>query len=67
MEQQPPVRIPPQHLDAAALRSIVEEIVSRDGTEFSDHETKIETVLGLISRGEVEIWFDPNTASCSVR
>ncbi|MCB9886211.1 MAG: YheU family protein [Planctomycetes bacterium] len=67
MEPKPPVQVPPQLLDAATLRSVIEEFVSRDGTEFSDHETKIREVRELLERGEVQLWFDPDTGSCTVR
>jgi uncharacterized protein YheU (UPF0270 family) len=48
------------------LRSVIEEFVTRDGTDRFDAATKIRTVEGLLERGEVEIWFDEATRSCNI-
>jgi len=66
MDPRPPIRIAPNLLDAATLRSVIEEFVTRDGTELSQFETKVEEVQLLLARGEVELWFDPETSSCNI-
>ena len=45
---------------------MIGEIVSRDGTELTDVETKVAEVLKLLERGEVELWFEPATGTCSL-
>ena len=66
MEEKPPVRIAPELLDARTLRSVIEEFVTRDGTEMSDLETKIASVHVLLQQGTVNLWFDPQTNSCNI-
>lgn len=66
METRPPLRIDPHLLAKATLRSVIEEIVTRDGTEFSQLEAKVEQVQSRLARGEVELWFDPATSTCNL-
>ncbi len=60
------IRIPPDDLAPDTLRSVIEEFVSRDGTDLVESEAKIRTVAGLLERGEVEIWFDETTGTCNI-
>lgn len=66
MNNKPAVRIAPDLLDEATLRSVIEEFVTRDGTEFSQLATKIAEVHALLGRGEVELWYDPQTDTCNI-
>ncbi len=66
MEPQSGIRIPPDRLAPETLRGVIEEIVTRDGTEMSEAETKIRRVEILLQRGEVEIWFDEATRTCNI-
>ncbi|MFT7667799.1 MAG: hypothetical protein ACI8X5_000483 [Planctomycetota bacterium] len=66
MEEQPGIRIPADKLSPDVLRNVIEEFVTRDGTEFTDAEVKIARVMEALRRGDVEIWFDPETKSCSL-
>ncbi len=66
MESEPGIRIPPSHLSPAALRGVIEEFVTRDGTELTDSTVKIAEVEDLLRRGEVELWFNPENQSCSI-
>jgi len=66
MDERPPVRIAPSLLDAKTLRSVIEEFVTRDGTELSELETSVAQVQTLLDRGEVELWFDPETSTCNI-
>ena len=66
MEEKPPVRIAPELLDARTLRSVIEEFVTRDGTEMSDLDTKVAAVHVLLEQGKVNLWFDPETNSCNI-
>ena len=66
MEASRAILIPPDRLEPAALRSVVEEFVTRDGTELSDVEGKVAEVLALLRAGCAELWFDPETRSCNI-
>ena len=61
------VRIPFDELSDDALRGVIEEFVTRDGTEFTDSDRKVEQVRELLRRGEVAIWFDASSQSCSIQ
>jgi len=60
------MQIPPSELPAATLRSVIEEFVTRDGTELSNLDTKVAEVTVLLMRGDVELWFDPDTGTCNI-
>lgn len=68
LEPQPErgVRIPPEQLSPETLRGVIEEFVTRDGTELTDSSEKIEQVRELLRRGDAEIWFDRGTRSCNI-
>ena len=61
------LRIPADELSDEALRGVIEEFVTRDGTEFTDAERKVAQVRELLRRGEVAIWFDRATHTCSIQ
>jgi uncharacterized protein YheU (UPF0270 family) len=60
------MRIPHHELSPAALRAIVAEFVTRDGTDHSSVEKRIETVLRYLEAGRVELHFDDETESCNI-
>jgi uncharacterized protein YheU (UPF0270 family) len=60
------VRIPYKQLSPSALRAIVEEFVTRDGTDHSSVETRIKTVLRHLEAGQVEVHFDHETETCNI-
>jgi uncharacterized protein YheU (UPF0270 family) len=60
------MRIPHQELSSSALRAVVEEFVTRDGTDYSPVENRIEAVLRQLNDGRIELHFDPDTASCNI-
>ncbi len=62
----PGIRITPDDLDPETLRNVLEECVTRDGTELTDARTKIEQVLEQLRRGDLELWFDSLTRTCSL-
>lgn len=66
MAHGPPIRIAPDQLEAATLRSVLEEFVTRDGTELSDLDSKIAAVRALLESGGADIWFDPETGTCNI-
>ena len=60
------MRIPPKLLSPKALRAIVQEFVTRDGTDDSSIERRIETVMCQLDAGIVELHFDDETETCNI-
>jgi uncharacterized protein YheU (UPF0270 family) len=60
------MHIPPTLLSTGALRAVVEEFVTRDGTDHSSIERRIETVLRQLDAGIVELHFDDKTETCNI-
>jgi len=64
------ITVPHQSLATATLRKLVEEFVTRDGTDYGEQEVplpkKVEEVLRLLDRGEVVILFDDETGATHV-
>ena len=60
------MRIPHLQLSPAALRAVVEEFVTRDGTDHSSVEPRIELVLRHLDVGRVELHFDQETETCNI-
>jgi len=62
--------VPWQDIPAESLQSLIEEFVSRDGTDYGEHEiplsTRVDQVRQLLRRGKVVIWFDEATETVSV-
>ena len=58
--------IPHHELSAEALAGLIEEYVSRDGTELSEVTDKAVEVTGLLDRGELLLVYDPETESCNL-
>ncbi len=54
------------HSPTSTLHSVIEEFVTRDGTEMTDSAVKIESVLRQLRSGEVEVWFDSETQTCNI-
>jgi uncharacterized protein len=64
------VIVPWQDIAADSLQNLIEEFVSRDGTDYGEHEiplsTRVDQVRQLLRRGKVVIWFDEATETVSV-
>jgi uncharacterized protein YheU (UPF0270 family) len=60
------MRIPHMQLSPTALRAVVEEFVTRDGTDHSSVEQRIELVLGQLDVGSVELHFEQETGTCNI-
>jgi uncharacterized protein len=60
------MHIPHQYLTPKALRAIVEEFVTRDGTDHSSVEQRIELVLCQLDAGSAELHFEQETATCNI-
>ena len=57
-------------LSPEALQGVIEEFVTRDGTDYGEVEvpleTKISQVLGQIKSGKAVIVFDQKTETCNI-
>jgi uncharacterized protein YheU (UPF0270 family) len=62
-----PVEIPKEALSADALRGIIESFILREGTDYGREEVgfdkKVEQIERQIAKGDVKIFFDPDTES----
>lgn len=65
-----PVEVPYTALSPDALRGLVEEFVTRDGTDYGVRERTVEEkardVMRQLERGEVKIVFDPASRSANL-
>jgi len=63
MSDDAPIEVPPEALDPEVLRRLLEERVSRDGTDYGLHERSLEQkvaeLMRALQRGEAVIRFDP--------
>jgi uncharacterized protein len=53
-------------LSDVALRAVVEEFVTRDGTDHSSVVRRIEAIMAQLNAGNAEIHYDDETKSCSI-
>lgn len=60
------MRIPPELLSPKALRAVVRESVTRDGTDDSSVKRRIEAVMRQLAVGIVELHFDDETKTCNI-
>ena len=60
------MQIPHSELSQATLRAIVQEFVTRDGTDHSSVERRIENVLRQLEAGQIELHFDDQTETCNL-
>ncbi len=60
------MRIPYTKLSPTTLRAVVQEFVTRDGTDHSSVEPRIENVLQQPEAGRVELHFDDQTETCNI-
>jgi uncharacterized protein YheU (UPF0270 family) len=64
------VKIPYEQLSPEALHGVVEEFVTRDGTDYGEKEVPVETkitqVMENIKAGKVVIVFDHKSETCNI-
>ncbi len=62
--------IPAEALSPDTLNALIEEFVTRDGTDYGDHETdlvtKVSQVKALLARKEVVIIFNEATEQAGI-
>lgn len=65
-----PVIIPYRQLSQDALLGLVEEFVTRDGTDYGEEEIplprRVAQVMKQLERGDVVILFDSDSNSCNI-
>ena len=64
------MEVPYTKLSNEALHGVIEEFISREGTDYGDveysFEAKIEQVLSQLKRGEIKLFFDRESGSCNL-
>ena len=64
------VELPPDALSPEALRDLVEEFVTRDGTDYGaverGVEEKVAQVTAQLRSGEARLVFDPETETANI-
>lgn len=60
------MKIPHRKLSPIALREIVEEFVTRDGTDHSEVTQRVLDVVKQLENGGVELYFDDRTGTCNI-
>ncbi len=65
------MNIPYQERAVETLKAIIEEFMSREGTDYGAHETslekKVQQVMNQLKRGEIVVTFDPESQSCDLQ
>ena len=65
-----PIEVPYSSLEPETLRAVVEEFITRAGTDYGERERsleeKVEDVMRQLKRGEARIVFDPETQSVNL-
>jgi uncharacterized protein YheU (UPF0270 family) len=59
------VIVPLDRISPEVLAAVVEEYVTRDGTELTDAETKVAQVEAAVERGALVLVFDPESETCT--
>ena len=64
------LKIPYDQLSSEALHGVLEEFVTRNGTDYGEIEvsleTKISQVLGQLKSGKAVIIFDQDSETCNI-
>ncbi len=58
--------IPQDQLSREALGGVIKEYVTRDGTELTDADVKVEQVRRLLESGKLVITYDEGTRTCNI-
>lgn len=65
------MRIPHRMLSADALRGIIAEFVTREGTDYGAQEVSLDTKIAQVQQqldaGTAVIVYDADTASCTMQ
>lgn len=70
MNAEPFLEIPYQQLSEDALIGLLDEFISREGTDYGDiemsHERKYQQLLTALRSGRCKIVFDPVSDTCTL-
>ena len=70
MEETQPIEVPMEALAGDVLQALLEEFVTRDGTDYGTRELsleeKVERLRAQLARGEARIVFDPESESANI-
>ena len=58
--------IPHKELSPEALDGVIEEFVTRAGTELTDAQEKVEQVKRQLQQGKLVITYDQKTRTCNI-
>ena len=62
--------IPPEQLSAEALQGVIEEFITREGTDYGTSEwslaEKVKQVLAQLRAGKAQIVFDTRAETCTL-
>ena len=62
--------IPYTELSAETLQALIEDFVTRDGTDYGQNEMsmqdKAERLMALLKKGELVITYNPDTETCGL-
>ena len=65
-DNQLPVLIPYERISEDVLDALIEEFVTRDGTDITDAFDKSKQVKRQLKSGRIVITFDPETETCAI-
>lgn len=60
------IEIPYQQLSPEALQGVLEEFVSRDGTEFTSVSRKAAEARMALEQGRLKLIWDPDSETCQL-
>lgn len=63
------MRVPKEALSQDALRAVVEEMITREGTDYGEEvalEQKVRQVMAQLDAGEAVLVFDAETETCTI-
>ena len=64
------IEVPYQQLSQEALTGVIEEYITREGTDYGDYEYSLEEkkshIYKELKRGKIKIYFDIKTNSCQL-
>ncbi len=64
------MNVPWQQLSPGALRGVIEEFITREGTDYGNTiytlDQKVEHVMAQLRRGDVVIVFDDESETCNI-
>jgi len=64
------IEIPPGQLSAELLQAVMEDYITREGTDYGHREftleEKVAQLQGQLQRGQIVIAYDPLSESCSL-